>query len=113
MTGTNKQEFLHIPTSSQIHNRSVKSALEGSQNQSLTHQQSIAANSISDSSNEKVVSKIQLSTVTPGGKLVQSHSIPIHNGNGNIQSLSIISEGDLISLVWTYNNSIYFLPFSI
>jgi hypothetical protein len=113
MTGTNKQEFLHVPSSSQLHNRSVNSTLEGSQNQSQTHQLSIATNSISDSSNEKIASKIQLSTIAPGGKLAQSHSILIQNGNGNMQSLSITSEGDLISLVWTNNNSIYFLPFSV
>jgi hypothetical protein len=114
------QEFLHVPQS-QLHNQSTVSTSKGenqnqNQNQNQNHRQGIAMSSVHDlqnAENEKIQSKLRLSLVRPSGELVQFQNMTIPTGS--IQSLAIASapEDDLVSIVWTSDNSIYFMPIHI
>jgi hypothetical protein len=118
-SGNSKQQFLKVPQS-QLHNQAANSVFEDHQNQKQNqnqhHRQGIAMSSVHDlqnAENRMIPSKVRLSLVTPLGELVQSQNMTIPAGN--IQSLAIASapEGDLVSIVWTSDNSIYFLPIHI
>jgi hypothetical protein len=60
---------------------------------------------------ENDTSIIQISLVTSSGHMIQSSKAI--NANGDIKSLSISSQGALVFLSWTGNDSVYFSPITI
>ena len=84
---------------------------EDPKNQHREHQQYSLANPQQHHKDENGTSMIQISLVTSSGHMIQSSKAI--NANGDIKSLSISSQGDLVFLSWTGNDSVYFSPITI
>lgn len=103
-----QQQQLRQPQS-QLHNSSVNVHLhEDPKNQHQEHQQYGLTNPQQHHKDENDTSMIQISLVTSSGYMIQSSKAI--NANGDIKSLSICSQGALVFLSWTGNDSVYFSP---
>jgi hypothetical protein len=106
-----QQQELH-QRQSQPHNSTVNLHVqEDPKNQHQEYQQYSLTNPQQHHKDENGTSMIQISLVTSSGHTIQSSKAI--NANGDIKSLSISSQGDLVFLSWTGNDSIYFSPITI